>query len=798
MATLSDQQLIQYIQQGRREALGQLFDRYAADLYDFLARLVGDRDQAARLLEEVFVRVPGAVAGLPARESVRGWLYSLAREAGLTLLRQKGWLDSLPPTEEPGPAGLAGDIWKAARAMPAFYRAILIIEELHALSPTEKARALGVQRTDLARLVDEARKSFTRIFDAQARAEGRPTSSQIDPDRIIGLRRRINSPDSTLFSFLPVLVMPESLQQLLRQRIMQAMGGQPLRPLESAAVPPPEPPPPPPPVAAPPALLEEEPEPETVAAVTTTTVVPAEEATFPTRPGVLPLGALAALAGVALALVICGLVYYFAIRDTTKPVVDSLQPPEGGTIPASDQVNLAVTFHDDKGVDPTRCCTLSIDGADESAVLTVTQTQMSWTGPLAIGPHTALVTISDRSGNKNTLNWHFTVVPPGGTPGAGTPTSSTSIPTATQIATVTPPVSLTPVPTAVPPATATPSVTPVPPTLTPVPPSPTPCLVGIFGKAYDDLNANQIHDPNEPSLAGVLLTLQNSSGGTISTTVSDTFGSYQFSGLPFGSYRVVATVPVGWYATTPTIVTVNMFGCGSFVGLDFGFNQNPPTPTATVTPPTPTLTTVPPTLTPTNTPPTPTPVTPTSTWTPSATPTPTPIAADIVVLGQFTTTGPSGGNDQFIELFNRTSNPVNIGTLLLKASNSSGGTFNLVTIPGGTIMGPGKHYLIANLLGYSGSVTPDLTYTITVPNNGGIAFVNRDGTTIIDQVGMSGTSAYKEGTTLAPLSGFADQAYQRKPSTNMECTDTNDNAADFQYITPSQPHNSTFSSTPCF
>ena len=234
MATPTDQQLIQNIQQGRPEAVAQLFDRYSADLYDFLARLTGDRDQAARLLEEVFMRVPAAVAGLPLRESVRGWIYSLGREAGLNWLRQKSSLDTLAPSEEPMPSGLGGDIWKAARTMPAFHRAVLIIEELHALSPTEKARALGVQRTDLPRLVDEARKSFTRAFDGQARVEGRPSSAQIDPERILGLHPRINASGNSLFTFLPVLVMPDSLQLALRQRIIQAVRGLPLRAVEPA------------------------------------------------------------------------------------------------------------------------------------------------------------------------------------------------------------------------------------------------------------------------------------------------------------------------------------------------------------------------------------------------------------------------------------------------------------------------------------------------------------------------------------------------------------------------------------
>ena len=44
MSTPSDQQLIQFIGQGRRDALAQLFDRYSADLYDYMSRLVGDRE----------------------------------------------------------------------------------------------------------------------------------------------------------------------------------------------------------------------------------------------------------------------------------------------------------------------------------------------------------------------------------------------------------------------------------------------------------------------------------------------------------------------------------------------------------------------------------------------------------------------------------------------------------------------------------------------------------------------------------------------------------------------------------
>ncbi len=637
MATPSDQQLIQYIQQGRREAVAQLFDRYGADLYDFLARLAGDRDQAARLLEEVFMRVPGAVAGLPPRESVRGWLYSLAREAGLNWLRQKGWLDTLPPSDEPIPPGPGGEIWKAARSMPAFHRAVLIVEELHGLSPTEKARALGVQRTDLSRLVDEARKSFTRAFDAQARAEGRPTSAQMDLERI-GLRRRVTAPDASLFSFLPPLEMPDSLQQALRQRIIQAMRGQPLRPIESLrpVEPPPQagleatplppsaeagPPPPPPPIElgaeAPP-----QPEPEKVEVVTKTTRSVRDLLPFDLEGTNLPIGALAALAGVALALVVIGLVYLLLIRDTTKPVIDGLDPADSASVPQADQITVVVSFHDDRGVDPTRCCQLTIDGADETAGATVTSNGMAWSGPLALGDHIATASISDRSANKRDVTWHFTVVPPGGTPAAtATPAGTVGVPTVTSLPTLTELPTLTALPTITPTATNTPTETATPtpsPTSTSVPSSPTPCLVSVSGTAFDDLNGNQTRDGGEPTLSGVVVTLQNSSGGAISSAITDSFGTYQFSGLPLGTYRVQAATPGGWFATTPTIFAVNLFECGAGVGVDFGFNQATPTPVPSNTPTnTPIVIII--TNTPTNTP---TPITPTNTPTPTNTSTP--------------------------------------------------------------------------------------------------------------------------------------------------------------------------------
>src|SRR5574341_1273550 len=224
MAGTSDFELVEEIKSGQTGALSTLFNRYSPALYEFIYLVIGDRDQAARLLEETFARAYSLIGGVSDRDLVRGWLYGIAREGALTFLRQNNWLNGLPPSDEPSVSGLPGDIWRAARAMPSFHRAVLVVEDLHGLSPTEKAHALAVARTDLARLIEEARRTFAAQFDLQARQQGRPLSALIDPERLWGMRRRVGT-EGSLFGYLPQVVLPESLAATVRQKVIAATRG---------------------------------------------------------------------------------------------------------------------------------------------------------------------------------------------------------------------------------------------------------------------------------------------------------------------------------------------------------------------------------------------------------------------------------------------------------------------------------------------------------------------------------------------------------------------------------------------
>lgn len=582
MSSPTDQQLIQYIGQGRRDALAQLFDRYSADLYDYLARLVGDRDQAARLLDQVMLRVPGAAAGFQARDSVRGWLYSLAREAGLDWLRQRGWLDGLPPSDEPMPPGLVGDVWKAARAMPGFFRAVLITEELQPLSPTEKARALGVNRTDLARLIEEARKSFNRIYDAQARAEGRPTSDRINTDTVWNARRRLPVEEGSLFGFLPLIEFPDSLKQQIRRHVLEAMtpssGIRPTpadvigAPVASTPAPPAEPPASPPPAAPVPVLI---PAPEPHVPPRRTTLPPYEPPPRDSRPfgnvTGLPSSAIAALIGIALALLICGGVFAW-LQSRSRLEITSVQPPNGATIQQAPEINVFAVYAGTSEVDRVRT-TMEIDG--RAVVPLFVNNSVAWTGLLDVGSHVVSVRIVDRASNVAEQKWSFFVLAIG-TP-IPTPTGGASVTPIVPLDTVTP---IVPVTSQI--VTVTPIVVPQTPTVlfpTATAPFPTAPPVtqcnrgGVSGVVFNDLNGNGFREPNEPGLAGVTISLATQLNSIVAVTISDTFGNYRFSDIPFGNYRVIANTPSGWSATTATNIPVFIGGCGIVSGFNFGFVQ---------------------------------------------------------------------------------------------------------------------------------------------------------------------------------------------------------------------------------
>ena len=180
-------------------------------------------------------------------------------------------------------------------------------------------------------------------------------------------------------------------------------------------------------------------------------------------------------------------------------------------------------------------------------------------------------------------------------------------------------------------------------------------------------------------------------------------------------------------------------------------------------------------------------------------------ASSTVVISEFRVRGPNGAADEFVELYNLSNSSVDISGWKINASNNSGSAVSTrATVPAGTSIPAHGHYLVVDTAAsggpYSGSVPGNLGFTTGITDDGGIAVLNASNV-IIDQVGMASGSAFKEGTTLAPLStstaGNVDKCYERKPGGASGSTqDTDNNSTDFQVIQPCAPQNLASAPTP--
>jgi Lamin Tail Domain len=187
-------------------------------------------------------------------------------------------------------------------------------------------------------------------------------------------------------------------------------------------------------------------------------------------------------------------------------------------------------------------------------------------------------------------------------------------------------------------------------------------------------------------------------------------------------------------------------------------------------------------------------------------------ASSTVVIGQVLTRGPGGSSDEFVELYNRSGSPVDISGWQLAARSATAASATVqATVPASSTLGAGCHYLIAGT-NYPGSpVAPDLALAAPISDAVGIALRDSSSTTV-DAVAMYFDATTEADETAPGFSGLvegtpvenphnnttttdADSGLERRPGGILgEGQDTDDNAADFQVVTPTDPQST---ASPC-
>src|SRR5688572_24933164 len=91
---LGDERLARLASGGDRAAFAVIFDRYHQRLFAYCTSILHDRDDAADAVQSTMLRAMRALEGEERDIAVRPWLYRIAHNESITLLRR--------PAAEPG------------------------------------------------------------------------------------------------------------------------------------------------------------------------------------------------------------------------------------------------------------------------------------------------------------------------------------------------------------------------------------------------------------------------------------------------------------------------------------------------------------------------------------------------------------------------------------------------------------------------------------------------------------------------------------------------------------------------
>ena len=162
---------------GNQKAFAAIYDRYADRLHDFCVGMLRDRHAAADCVQDVFVIAASRLAQLREPERLRSWLYAIARNEALEVIRARRRelpSEELPETtnREPDLATLAARseladlISDACGGLSERDQVVLELSCRQGLAGPELAEALGVTHRNANVLVERLRDTIARSLGA--------------------------------------------------------------------------------------------------------------------------------------------------------------------------------------------------------------------------------------------------------------------------------------------------------------------------------------------------------------------------------------------------------------------------------------------------------------------------------------------------------------------------------------------------------------------------------------------------------------------------------------------------------
>jgi RNA polymerase sigma factor (sigma-70 family) len=174
----SDERLIALVRRGHHAAFETLVARYQSRLLAFCRHMLGSREDAEDVLQEVFAASFNAIMGDDRAINVRPWLYRIARNRSLNHLRrvQPIGVDSMDVHLSEGGTTTADKVHKReefrllvadVQELPETQKTALLLREIDALSYEQIAEAMETTIPSVKSLLVRARVSLAEASEAR-------------------------------------------------------------------------------------------------------------------------------------------------------------------------------------------------------------------------------------------------------------------------------------------------------------------------------------------------------------------------------------------------------------------------------------------------------------------------------------------------------------------------------------------------------------------------------------------------------------------------------------------------------
>ena len=169
-APQDDRQLLARLQAGDRDAVGDLADEYSGKIYQLAFRYLRNREDAEEVTQDVLFKVYRKVGAFRGDAALSSWIYRIAFNAAMSRLRAAGYRRA----QTEGPAVVAEDqpetaterqiadwsgmaderilraelrrrVFRAILALPAIYRAPVMLRDIQGMTTEEASAMLRVK-----------------------------------------------------------------------------------------------------------------------------------------------------------------------------------------------------------------------------------------------------------------------------------------------------------------------------------------------------------------------------------------------------------------------------------------------------------------------------------------------------------------------------------------------------------------------------------------------------------------------------------------------------------------------------